>query len=201
MIQPIYDSILVRIPSKHIKLVSDIQRLSSLQNGSSIDPADFVTIRGEVVMLPKKISEANKAFSMDNIKVGDLAIFSYQVIYDIIYKIETDTFEYVNMVKYKGEEYFLADISLIFAVVRDEKVIMQNGWVMLSEYPTSLIISKNLGKKEKGTVQSDILHTQRLPYNLHQGDKVLFSPFKPQHYQINQKPFIILKRSHILGKI
>lgn len=198
MFQAPYDKVIVRIPSKHIKVVSDIVRLSSLQNGSSIDPADFVTIRGEVVMLPKKISEENKAFSMDNIKVGDMAIFSYQVIYDIIYKVETDSFEYVNMVKYKGAEYFLVDINHVFAVVRDKKVIMQNGWVMATEYPTSLIISKNLNKKEKGTVSSVVMHKTQ---NFKAGETILYSPFKPQHYQINDKPFIILKKSHILGKV
>jgi len=198
MLHPIENKVLVKVTSKYIQAVSDILRLSALQNNTSIDPADFVTIRGEVVMLPKKISEENKGWSMDNIKVGDLAIFSYQVIYDIIYKIETDTFEYVNMVKYKGVEYFLVDIKHVFAVVRDERVVMQNGWVMATEYPQSLIITKNANKKEKGTVSSVVMHKTK---GFNTGEEILYSPFKPQHYQINDKPFIILKRSHILGKI
>jgi len=200
MFQPVSDKVVVKIPHKYIKQVSDIQRLSSLQNGSSIDPADYVEIRGEVVMLPKKISEDKKHLSMSNIQVGDIAIFSYQVIYDILYKAETDKFEYRNMVTYNGEEYFLADISKIFAVVRDNEIIMINGWVMLEEYPKSIIVLQNQNKKVKGTVQSKVMYVEKNK-SLKSGDTVLYSPFKPQHYQINGKPFIILKKSHILGTI
>jgi len=198
MFQPAHDKIVVKVASKHVQNITDILRLSALQNNTSIDPADFVNITGEVIQLPKKVS--NEVFLMDNIKVGDMAIFSYQVIYDILYKAETDKFEYRNMVTYNGEEYFLADIAKIFAVIRNKEIMMINGWVMLTEYPKSIIVMQNQNKKAKGTVESQIMYIEPKS-GLKSGDNVLFSPFKPQHYQINDKPFIILKKSHILGKV
>jgi len=205
MIQSPCDKVLVKVKDKYTQKMSNILRLASLQNNTSIDPADFVNIVGEVVSLPKSISPFNEGFSTKGINVGDMAIFSYQVIYDIILKAETDKLEFRNMITYNGEEYFLADITLIFAVIRDEEIKMINGWVMLNEYKKSVILMQNQNKKTKGTVTSDILFindskSNEKAINVNNGALVYFSPYRPQHYHINGKPFIILRQNQILGK-
>ena len=205
MFQPPNDKVVVKVKDKYTQKMSNILRLASLQNNTSIDPADFVNIVGEVVSLPKSISKQNEGFSTKGIKVGDMAIFSYQVIYDIILKAETDKLEFRNMITYHGEEYFLADITLIFAVIRNEEIKMINGWVMLNEYKKSVILMQNQNKKTKGTVTSDILYINDskendAAINVNSGEIVYFSPYRPQHYHINGKPFIILRQNQILGK-
>jgi len=206
MLQPPNDKVVIRVKDKYVQHMSNILRLSSLENNTSIDPADFVSITGEVVSLPKSVSQKNKGFSIEDIKIGDIAIFSYQVIYDIIYKAETDKLEFRNMITVNDKEFFLADITKIFGVIRDEEIIMINGWVMLTEYPKSVIIMQNQSKKVKGTVQSEILNigkpkTKETPIDAKKGDTVCFSPYKPQHYNINKKEFIILRQNQILGKV
>ncbi len=198
MLQPPQNKVVIKVKDKYIQNMSNILRLSSLQNNTSIDPADFVQIVGDVVALPKTLSEEFKAFSLEGIKVGDLAIFSYQVIYDIVMKEGSDKLDFRNMITYNGEEYFLADISKIFGVIRDEKIHMINKWVMLTEYPKNVIVMQNQNKKAKGTVSSQIISGGE-GIGLSIGDNVCFSPYKPQHYQINKKPFIILRQNQILG--
>lgn len=206
MFQPTENKLVIKVASKHVKAITNIVKLSALQNNTTIDPADFVNITGEVVALPKRITNdiEHEGFSLQDIYEGDLAIFSYQVIYDILYKAATDKFEYRNMVTYKGEEYFLADITKVFGVVRGGDIIMVNGWVMLSEYPAGVIVMQQSSKKIRGTTRSEIMHIGKAKTNqtciqAKQGETALFSPYKPQHYKINEKPFIILKQSQILG--
>lgn len=206
MLQPPLDKVVIKVKDKYVQHMSNILRLSSLENNTSIDPADFVSITGEVVSLPKSVSPKNKGFSIEDIQVGDIAIFSYQVIYDIIYKAETDKLEFRNMITVLDKEFFLADITKIFGVIRNEEIIMINGWVMLTEYPKKVIIMQNQSKKVKGTVQSEILNIGKNKVDMptidaKRGDTVCFSPYKPQHYNINKKEFIILRQNQILGKV
>jgi co-chaperonin GroES (HSP10) len=207
MFQPIENKIVVQVVQKHTQAISNILRLSALQNNSTIDPADFVTITGEVMALPKRIHGTGyEGFTTEDIHVGDIAIFSYQVVFDVLYRVETETVEYKNMAVYKGKEYFLADITNVFAVIRGGDIIMVNGYVMLSEYPAGIIVLQQSSKKVKGTTHSTVMHIGKPKSNATQidvrgGDEVLFSPFKPQHYQVNGKPFIILRQNQILGRI
>lgn len=207
MFQPTENKVLVKVGNKHIQSISNILRLSAIQNNTSIDPADYVSITGDVIALPKRIFGIGyEGFSTDNIYEGDVAIFSYQVIYDILYKAATDKFEYRNMVTYEGEEYFLADIRNIFGVIRGGDIYMVNGYVMLTEYPKGIIVLQQSSKKVKGTTHSTVMHignpkTDEIPIDVVSGDEVLFSPTKPQHYKIGDKPFIILRQNQILGRI
>lgn len=207
MFQPSENKIVIKVASKYIKHISDITRLSALQNNTSIDPADFVNITGEVVMLPKTISNKREyeGYSTNDIYVGDVAIFNYQVIYDMLYTKETDKFTFRNMVIYEGEEYFLADITKVFGVIRGGDIYMINGYVMLSEYPRGIIMLQQSSKKVKGTTNSEVMHIgkprlNQTPIDVNSGDTVYFSPYHPQHYKIKDKPFIILRQNQIFGK-
>lgn len=208
MLQPIENKVLVKVNSKYIQVISDIARLSALQNNTSIDPADFVQIQGEIVALPKSISNTREyeGFSTKDLYEGDWAIFSYQVIYDMVYKKDTDKLEFRNMVFYEGQEYFMADIRHIFGAIRGGDIYMVNGYVMLGEYPRGIIVLQQSSKKVKGTTHSTVMHigatrTNKEPIDVVSGDEVLFSPYHPQHYKINDKPFIILRQNQILGRL
>ncbi len=206
MIQPVDNKVLVKVSQKHTKATTEIMRMSAIQNGASVDPAEFVNITGEVVSLPKRICGFGyEGFSTDDIYVGDIAIFSYSVIFDMLYKAETDKFEYRNMLTYMGEEYFLADIRNIFGVIRGGDIYMVNGYVMLAEYPSGIILLQQSSKKVRGTTRSHVMHIGRPKDNMvgidvSSGDEVLYSPYKAQHYKINEKPFIILRQNQILGR-
>ncbi len=207
MFQPTENKILIKVSSKYIKVISDITRLSALENNTSVDISDYVQIQGEVVALPKRISQKPEyeGYSTNDIYEGDIAIFSYQVICDMTYNKETDKLKFKNMVMFQGEEYFLADIRNIFGVIRGGDIYMVNGYVMLSEYPKGIIMLQQSSKKIKGTTNSQVMHIgnprtnhNRIP--VEQNDTVYFSPYHPQHYKINDKPFIILRQNQILGK-
>lgn len=207
MFQPPENKVVIRVVNKFIKAITNIQRLSAIQNNSTIDPSDFVTIVGEVVSLPKRISPKKEyeGFTTNDIYEGDKAIFSFQVIADIFWMMEEERAIFRNMVVYKGQEYFLADIKHIFGVIRGGDIYMINGYVMLEEYPKGIIILQNSSKKVKGTTTSKVMHignpkTNETMIDVQSGDEVLYSPFKPQHYQINGKPFIILRQNQILGR-
>ncbi len=157
--------------------------------------------------MPKRIHGSEyEGFTTDNIYVGDTAIFSYRVICDILYRVEEEKLEYNNMVVYKGIEYFLCDIKHVFGVIRGGDIYMVNGYVMLGEYPNGIIVLQNSSKKVKGTTSSEVMHignprTNKLQIDVVSGDTALYSPFKPQHYHINFKPFIILRQDQIVGKL
>ncbi len=209
MFQPIENKVLIKVNSKYVQAVTDVLRLSALQNNTSIDAADFVSIQGEIIALPKSVTTKKRdyeGFTTNNMQVGDWAIFSYQVIYDILYKADDDKFVFKNSITYEGVEYFMADIRHIFAVQRGAELIMVNGYVMLEEYPQGVIYMQQSSKKVKGTTRSRVMHigeskTNRKQIDVASGDEVLYSPFHPQHYKIGEKPFIILRQDQILGRL
>lgn len=208
MLQTPLNKLLVKVKSKYTDNISTIGRIASLQHDTTIDPADFVEIRGEIVSVPLKIEDRidYKGFATDNMKVGDNCIFSYRVIYDF-HQIEKEgKILFKNLFEFQGEEYFICDITDLFAIVRDGEIIMMNGYVMVSEYQKSTIILPQHLKKQRGTVKAQILNIGRPlkhlnPITTNQYDYVHFNENKAQKYQINGKKFCILQQSHILGKI
>lgn len=206
MIQPPTNNVLVSVKTKWIKSFSDIAKTSALENNTSIDPADYVQIVGKVEALPKSISPTSryKGFSTKDINVGDIVIFSYLVIYNLYQEKDRENI-YKNMITFEGKEYFLADITNIFAVIRNEEIIMLNGYVMLTEHEKDKIIIPAHMKKLKATTSSQVLHinhsrTHLKGIDVKQNDCVFYNSKIAQHYEINDKKFIILTQDKILGK-
>lgn len=207
MIEAPINKVIVHPKTKYIRHISDLMKRSSIQNGATVDPSDYVNIVGEIISVPKKISDKPEyaGFTVDNIKQGDIGIFSYRVIYDLIIKQENGEPIYRNLVKYNGEEYFSCDIRLLFAVIRDGEIHMLNGYVMLTDFEQDkIILSANL-KNRKKTKSSQIMHignskSNLPPINAKNGDMVFFNPGKTQLYEMNNKKFIILQQEKILGK-
>lgn len=207
MIQAPTNKVIVHPKTKYIRHISDLMKRSSIQNGASVDPADVVNIVGEIVSIPQQISDniQYQGYSTNDLQIGDIAIFSFKVIYDLIIKQENGEPIYKNLIKYNGKEYFSCDIRNLFGVIRDGEIIMVNGYVMLEEFEQDRIIMAQSLKKQKRAKSSHIMHIgsnrQHLPsIQASNGDLVFFNADKAQHYEINGKKFIILQQDRILGK-
>jgi co-chaperonin GroES (HSP10) len=178
--------------------------MANLNPGSQVNPADYVNIVGEVVAVPRSVKKRMdyKGFSPKDIQVGDQAIFSYQVIYNLE-ELLNGKFKYLNQLNYKKNEVFLADITNIFAVIRDGQIIMVNGYVMLQNIsePSKLIIVSQK-KVTPNAVSATVLAignplTNQKPIDVQANDKVLLDFRKVQHYQINDQKFGIVQQNHI----
>ena len=207
MTQSQVNNVIVKVKTKYIGNISKILQLSAIQNGSSVDSVDLVNIMGEIVSLPRTISDkiGYKGFSTKDLQVGDTAIFSYNVIHDFVIPAEDADPIYRNRLMYEGEEYFLADITRIFGVIRNEEIIMVNGYVMASEFSESSLVLPASLKKIKKAAETDVMHIgfpklQEENINVIQGDRIYFNSMTAQKYQINQKPFSIIQQNKIFGK-
>jgi co-chaperonin GroES (HSP10) len=207
MIQSPENKIIVHPKTKYIRHISDLMKRSAIQNGATVDPADIVNIVGEIVSIPAHISKTQEylGFTTDNLQIGDIAIFSYRVIYDLIIKQENGEPVYKNLIKHNGKEYFSCDIRNIFGVIRGEEIVMVNGYVMLTEYEPSKIIVSQANTRYKKAKSSNIIHIgdnkSHLPkITAFPGDLVYYNADKAQHYQINDKKFIILQQDKIYGR-
>jgi co-chaperonin GroES (HSP10) len=136
--------------------------------------------------------------------VGDQAIFSYQVIYNLE-ELLNGKFKYLNQLNYKKDEVFLADITNIFAVIRDEEIIMVNGYVMLQDIsePSKLILVTQK-RVTPNAVSATVVAignplTNQKPIDVQPTERVLLDFRKIQHYQINDKKFGIVQQRHIYG--
>lgn len=205
MISPT-NKVIVTVKHKYIGNISDLLKRASIQNNSSVDPTDVVNIVGEVVSVPKMTIDrfGLHGFSTSDIQVGDLAIFSHQVIYSFHEQEVGKDPVYKNMIWHEGKEYFAADISLIYGVIRGEEIIMINGYVMLRPFQGSKIILAAGSKIAKGTVKCQIMHiggalSNETAVDAKQGDWAYFNPMIATKYQINNKPFVIIQQSQLLG--
>jgi co-chaperonin GroES (HSP10) len=207
MIQSPVNNVIVKVKTKYIGNISKILQLSAIQNGSSVDSVDLVNIMGEIVSLPRTVSDyiGYKGFSTKDMQVGDTAIFSYSVIHDFVIPAEDADPIYRNRFMYKGEEYFLADVTKIFGVIRDGEIIMVNGYVMSSEFSDSNFVLPASLKKIKKAAETNVMHIgfpkkEESNIDIQSGDKIYFNSMTAQKYQINQKPFSIIQQNKIFGK-
>ena len=134
MVQAPSNRVIVLPKSKYVGNLTSILKAASIENGASVDPTDVVSITGEIVSIPKFISPTREyqGFSTKDLKIGDIAIFSYRVIYDHkMVRDERDELvaEHRNAVYHDGKEYFTANIKDIFGVIRNGEIIMVNGYV------------------------------------------------------------------------
>lgn len=196
------NKVVVKVDTKYVRNFTSILKMAAIQNDTSIEPADYVNIMGTVVSVPIKVSHEKreyKGFSAKDILPGDKAIFSHMVIYDFS-QLDPDAEPiYKNCVWYKGQEFFVADITHIFAVIRDDKVRMQNGYVMVVDMQTPPKIILNATTKRSISAYEATVSQVQKGKDYVQGDTVFYNPNKLQLYQINGKPFGVLRERDILG--
>lgn len=205
MLQSPYNSLLLKIGDVFVKHFGPIARTSALYGQTSdINPADMVNIVGEIAALPRAIMEdapGYKGFSTKDMKVGDTAIFRY----DVIHSYSSDNLRFKNMFWYRGKELWLADIQKIFAVIRKGEIIMVNGYCMLESYnnPMNIIIPhtmKNIdgiGSAVLTHIGNNLTHLENI--SAKPGDTVFFNPHKIQKYEIGKKKFAVIRQNQIFG--
>lgn len=201
MFQAPFDKVVVTVETKYIRNMTSLLKMAAIQNNTSIDPADYVNIVGKVISVPFAITDKreNTGFTAKDILPGDTAIFSHSVIYDLVQLDPEAEPIFRNLVWYKGKEYFLADITHIYAVIRNDKIRMQNGYVMLVEMqqPSKIILNQTT-KKSISAFRATVSQTQS-GRDYWQGSEVYYHPNKIRLYQINSKPFGIVRDKDILG--
>lgn len=207
MLQPPFNNLIVKVKTKYIKNISNIMKMSSMQKESTLKPADCVNIVGEIVSLPKAIDgkRDHEGYSLKDIKVGDVALFSHLVIFSFIENGANAEPAHRNMFTYKGEEYFVCDIQHVYAVIRNGQVIMVNGYAMVYDFDEPKIFTPVSIKKQISVASSEVMHTGNPKENEPElwdvlpQDTVIFPPNKAIKYQLNEKPFRIVRQSHILA--
>lgn len=208
MFQPPVNTVLLSIGDVFVKQYGAIARTSAMYSqNSDINAADMVNIVGEIVALPKGIKEDKlglgglKGFSTKDMKVGDTAIFRY----DVIHSYSSDNKRFKNMFWYGKREYWSANIETIFGVIRQGQIIMVNGYCMLEslDNPVNIILPHSMKNIDGiGTALLSVIGNNRthLPnINAESGDTVFFNPRKLQKYEIGRKKFGILNQSQIFG--
>lgn len=209
MIQPAFNNIVVAITTKYIKNISSILKVAALENNSSVDPADLSQIVGTVVSIPKTITthiRGYNGFTTKDIKVGDTAIFRFDVVCDFVELGAGLGRKFKNMFEYRGKEYWMCDIQKLFGIIRDGEIKMVNGYVMLADFTESaIVLPTHLKRKVRGTQSSEVLQIGSAKENLSHigvknGETVYFNPNLAAKYQINGKPFRIIQQEKILGK-
>lgn len=199
--------VFVSVKTKWTAHISNIMKVAQIENNSSVDSSDVVSITGVVQSLPIMITEnivGFEGFSTKDIRIGDTAIFSSNVINDIVMDGEEDII-YRNRCYHQTKEYFAVDIREVFGVIREEKIIMINGWVMIEPFEESKIIIPQHLRKTKNAVKSNIIaignpRTTENRITAKTGDRVYFNSMKAAKYQINGKKFCILHQNQILGR-
>lgn len=202
------NNIIVKCKTKYIGNFINVLKGAAINPYSMLNPSDYVNIIGEVVSVPKSISNRKDyaGYSTADIRIGDTAIFSNLVI-GTTTQLEPEAEPvFKNMVYYNAEEYFTADIQHVYAVIRNEQIRMQNGYIMVTDMAKPpLIILATQTKKLISAAQALVTHIGRSltiekPLDIMPGDTVFYNPNKLTIYQIQGKPFGILRQSHVLGK-
>ncbi|MES2287389.1 MAG: hypothetical protein V4547_16975 [Bacteroidota bacterium] len=202
------DNIIVTVTSKYTKDFSTLTRRLSIGDATSVHLEDFAQSVGTVISLPKQLSPKviENGYSMDEIKVGDKLIFAFNVIFDF-YQKEPDALpSYRNRISYIGKEYWMCDITKVFAIIRGEEIIMINGFVMATPYKDDLIFTQPESRLSRKSKHSEVMwvgspRTNQKPIDIKQGDTIFYNPKKTQKYEINGKPFIILNQQQVFGKM
>lgn len=206
MIQAPFNNLLVTIETKYIENFTNMLKAAAINHGSQINPADYVQIIGTIESLPQEICNRReyKGYTLDNIKVGDKAIFRYDVVFDFLEQ-EDGSAKFKNMFWYKGKEYWTVDIQKLFAVIRGNQIIMVNGYCMLEDMTKPPLILLPQHMKRMATAAKAILtHIGNPMRNVEhikaeEGDTVFYNPFLVQQYKIKDKEFGIIPQHHILG--
>lgn len=196
------NNVIIQMETKYIKNFTSILKMAAIQNNTSIDPSDYVNIIGTVISAPKSISDKRDhvGFSANDIKKGDTIIFSHQVVYDFLQTDPDAEPIYKNLFWYKGKEYWIADISKIYAVIRNGEIRMQNGYVMVEELEKAAKIFLPAHISKNIRIAKGVISQSRPSFEGKQGDHVFFNPKHPRLYQINGKEFAILTEDQILGR-
>jgi hypothetical protein len=179
----------------------------------SWQPEEYAMLKARVFSVPPGVIARNdyKGYSIC-VEPGDEILIRYDVVFAYRDQPERGTPVYKNLLfvhneqLQKFEELWLCDILQVFAIVRDGKYNMINGFVMLNPITekradfTSRIIRpdnyNNVVMKNKAIIRS--INSKALPISV--GDTVYINPTTVMQYQLNLERFYIIKEQYVLGK-
>lgn len=215
MFSPPLNNVVVQVTQKYTRNMSNLLKIAAIQQATTIEPADYVSIVGTVIALPMEISKKREyeGFTTRDIRVGDVAIFSSSVIYEFA-QLEPDAEPiFKNSFWWNNQEYFNCDITRLYAVIRAGETRMQNGYVMIEqiEKQSSIYLPQHIKKKvttTRGTLTA-IGHplTNAKLIDCLPGDSVCFNPNIITMHKIYSaqtdtwKEFGVIQQKHILGKV
>lgn len=205
LISPL-NNVLVTIDSKFTQNVTNAIRMANLNPNVQINPADYCQIIGDIVSVPRGTSKRidYSGYSLDGIRVGDVGIFSYTVVYSFI-ELGNNEATYKNCFWYKGKDYWKVDIQSLYGVIRGKEIIMMNGYCMIENLePESPIVLLEKDKKNNRAQSATLTHIGKNLTGMKQieaqvGDTVFFNPSKAVKYNIGDKHFAIIRQRDILG--
>jgi len=204
MLKSPVNSLIVTIDTKYIADLSNMIKRANLNPQTQINPADYVQLIGSIVSFPRTIIERNdyEGFSCKDIRVGDKAIFSHNVVFSFTEQVG-GTATYKNMFWFRGQEYWKVDIQQLYAVIRNEQIIMVNGYCMVEEMsePSQIVVPAKMKKILRTStatltgIGNPLEGQERI--SAERGDIVHYNPNKVITYQIKGKKFGILKQNQI----
>lgn len=175
-------------------------------------PEEYAMLKAKVVSVPPGVINRNdyKGYTI-SMEPGDEILIRYDVVFAYKDQPDRDTPVYKNLIfEYneqfeKFEELWLCDILQVFAIIKDGKYHMINGFVMLEPIVdkradfTSRIIRpdsfNNVLIKDRAIVQA--ANSKDLPISV--GDTVYINPNMVMQYQLNMDKFYIIKEHYILA--
>jgi co-chaperonin GroES (HSP10) len=205
---PPYNNVVVQLTTRYIGNYSNIIKAAELNPGSRINPADLVQIVGEVVAVPCLVENERlgyEGFSVKDIRVGDRAFFRFDVVFAFDESPDGDA-THRNLVSYIDGEYWLVDITKLFAVIREGEVIMQNGYVMVRDMSKKamIVLPEHLTRITSAAhaIVANTGHPLKgeKPIDIKEGDKVFYNHNRLQEYKIGEESFGVLRQQDILGK-
>lgn len=176
-------------------------------------PEEYTMLRAKVVSVPVGIINRHDYYGVKiEMKPGDEIYMRYDVIYAYKDQPDRDSPIYKNLLfqwdeeKGRFEELWKCDILQIFAIIRDQ-IIMVNDYVMLNPIRETLFdYSKNIIRPDnfKEALLKDqfsIRHIGENKFGLKAGDKIYVNPKTVMCYTINTDKFYLIKQRNILAKV
>lgn len=202
MIQAPINDLIVKIESTHR------DKIGHIYIDTKFDPTEHATIVGKVHSIPRYVVQDRpdyKGYSTKNVQIGDTVIMRYDVtsMYKEQKPNEAPTYKHYFM--YRGEHFWRAAIIKCFAVIRGLDMIMLNGYLMTELPPPpprifvpghhkNMIRAVGVVVRYAGNPLEGVDDIGAKP-----GDTVFVNPTVIQTYQVNGKPFCIVKQSQVLG--
>jgi hypothetical protein len=178
----------------------------------SWQPEEYAMLKARVVSVaPGVINRFDyKGYSIC-VKPGDEILIRYDVVFAYVDQPDRDTPVYKNLLfvyndqSGKYDELWLCDILQVFAIIRDNKFHMINGFVMLdpivdkrADFSSRIIRPDShncLIMRNKAVVRA--VNSSTLPIGVN--DTVYINPQMVMQYQLNLEKFYIIKEQYILG--
>ena len=168
-------------------------------------------LEATVVSVPRGIQDRIDYAGMSCcIEPGERILMRYDVVFSYINQPDRDTPIYKNVLLHEGEEYWKVDIQKIFGIIRGDHIEMINGYVLCDGTEedrttnSTIVIPEHyrtIQRKDRMTIRSiGAPLYDRTTLAVAEGDTVLTQAGVAQRYEIDDRPFYIIKQSHILAR-